>query len=253
MTTLERMLSKGEVTTPTLRQVYYTTKGREGWRMIFTQNIITKAPSGGNSLVRMSQAINGWITVTAIMSTNEKFLQSVGIPTDVNTFYISKNGSGTAINANIPGEFNIEDKIVTANSIYGVQDTFILNIESFIANPFLAEHQPVINPAKNQAVQVLGMDGKTHPYYRHTELRLRSETPYDNQFISDLVNKYESDVVYHATPSVITSIMKYDIENGTDFIGQMAENPYLEIPNLNANVRVNGTAKISAVVNEMLM
>lgn len=258
MTNLESLLKNGKcVDKPYLRGVYFSQKGTPGWRMIFTQNNkITQKPNG-NSLLTKALALNDYITTTAIMTTSKKFLDSVGISTEKNTFYMESNASGTPINANIPGEFAIEDKLITADDLFGVEAgaTFIVNIESPFANPFLQEHLPVLNPAKGQAVMIMGNDGKFHEYYRHNELRLVAETPFGHQSIAQFFEKLTNDEFpMYATPSVILSLGKYDDENKTDHLTQLSTNPYLKFKlSVTKNVeQANANSKFEAAIGELL-
>lgn len=259
MTQLEKLLKEGKCTNPYLRAVYKTTKGAQGWRMMFSQNIKRPVKTGGNSLVAASLAISGEITVTAIMTTNEKFLQSKGIDTTVNTFYIENNASGNPVNNNIPGEFQIVDELITADELYGLEDgaTFILNIESFFANPFLADPQPVINPGKGIVVMELGPDGNYHPYYRHNELRLKAETPFENQSIADFTAKFGKEPVYHTVPSTLVSLANYDRDNKTTYVKQLLSNPYLQIEEQLVPGKTSIVSKIntelSVAVNDLLV
>lgn len=257
MTNLETLLKNGKlIDRPALRAVYYAQTGTPGWRMVFTQNNKSVVKPNGNSLLTKSLVLNDYITTTAIMTTNEKFLKSVGIATDKNTFYMESNASGIAINANIPGEFAIDDKIIYADQLFEVEqgETFIVNVESPFANPFLKQHLPVINPSKNAPVLVMGTDGQLHPYFRHNELRLKSETPFGHQSIAQFYEKLTNeDFPLYATPAVILSLTKYDQEKGTDFVSKMTANPYLQF-NLNAQVmNVELNKKMQAEVSELLM
>lgn len=158
-----------------LRRIFPNRSGKEQVTFQFIQRI--KVPSSGasNGLVAKAQGIEnlGTNLVTAVMSFKPEVATELGLPV---------------------GYYCNLDETVSAQDIFG-EDVGIEITDSFSPNPYMADHQPVINPSTAKEMNIFNPEeGKISEYYRHTELR--SADSVSHQFIGDAVKALQNGAHY---------------------------------------------------------
>lgn len=208
-TNLDNLLKNGKADKPYIRQVYKVENTAYKWRIVFCQNKKSVAPPDTNPLLRKTLNLKEHSIVTAIMTASEEFIETLGIRTDVNTFFCNPS------NTSVAGDYVVEDKLIAADTIFETE-TVINVVESFEVNPYLKQADPVINPAKGTPVLVLAPDNVMRPYYRHTEIIPKSSWEGD-QSISQYIMKEVGGVGGNVFTASIMAQIRKDKQNYVDY------------------------------------
>jgi hypothetical protein len=237
-TALQKLIEEGKVTVPYVRALFYFRNEetrKEGWRIQAVQSMRVRGSQNQNSLLRASLGISMNITLTAILTSSEKFVSNLEIDgwdynEQKNVFFVGENSNGDAVNLNIPGEYIVADKLITVAEAFNATSDFDLQpedvtielIESFTQNPYRPSQQPVLNPETKKHTMVPGPDGKQHVYFRHTDLRLTNEAA-DNQYIADYTKKVKAGEEVHLLSPVSAARL---LTEKPDVYFELLNNPY---------------------------
>ena len=226
MTQLQTLLANGKATTPYMRSAFKSETGQFKWRFQAVMNIAAPITPNGNSLLLKALSLKEHIILTAVFTADEDFIESLGISLEKNTFFVEPG------NTRIEGDFEVVDKLIKLDDVFG-QPTTIHLVESYVPNPYLKEHTPVLNPRSGLPKTVEAFNGQYVPFYRHTELRAIEETPEGNQTIAqfnDKYNKFMATAEVDAMPLFFSKATTASLrKDHAGYMGQLLENPFAQL------------------------